>query len=336
MMKRNLLVCFDAFGTLIKARRPIPEQYAIVARQCGLNRFTIEQLEASFRAAFKGESREHPNYGRASGMGAEKWWTNVIHKTFQPFTGPGSELPKDLAPRLLHRFSSGEGYTLAPGAKELLQSLKQQQQASPANSQRSDQIIVGVITNSDDRIPGILSSLGLRVSPLRFGSRGIDATAAAAAARDQQYDIDFHCMSYDVGFTKPDRRIFEAAESMANELVATQNGVGSGQHSERAKEHAPLSSWLKLYVGDELETDMRGAMRAGWNAVLVNPGEVSGGEFLELVQCGQTAPEDLFPQDGMPPLAVRADSIKGVLEWLVNHYTKGRPGTPGHPSVPFS
>lgn len=77
MGRRNLLLCFDAFGTLFKPRRPIPEQYAAVARQCGLDGFGIKQLETSFKAAFSEEIKTHPNYGKANGMGAEKWWANV-------------------------------------------------------------------------------------------------------------------------------------------------------------------------------------------------------------------------------------------------------------------
>jgi hypothetical protein len=62
---------------LFKPRKPIAEQYAAVACQCGLDGFSTEQIQASFKAAFSGESKAHPNYGRASGMGAETWWTNV-------------------------------------------------------------------------------------------------------------------------------------------------------------------------------------------------------------------------------------------------------------------
>jgi hypothetical protein len=77
MGRRNLLLCFDAFGTLFKPRLPIAKQYAAVARECGLDGFTTEQLQDAFKTAFSGELKAHPNYGRASGMGAEKWWTNV-------------------------------------------------------------------------------------------------------------------------------------------------------------------------------------------------------------------------------------------------------------------
>jgi hypothetical protein len=79
MGRRNLLLCFDAFGTLFTPKRPIAEQYATVARQCGLDGFSTEQVQASFKTAFSGESKAHPNYGKASNMGAEQWWTNVSH-----------------------------------------------------------------------------------------------------------------------------------------------------------------------------------------------------------------------------------------------------------------
>lgn len=77
MSKRNLLLCFDAFGTLFTPKRPITQQYAEVARQCGLGGFTDEQLRQSFRQAFKAEAKRHPNYGKASGLGAAAWWTKV-------------------------------------------------------------------------------------------------------------------------------------------------------------------------------------------------------------------------------------------------------------------
>jgi len=80
MAQRNLLLCFDAFGTLFHPRHPVLEQYIMVAQQFGLGGFSIEDAEASFKSAFSRESKLHPNYGKASGMGASKWWTNVSRK----------------------------------------------------------------------------------------------------------------------------------------------------------------------------------------------------------------------------------------------------------------
>jgi len=77
MSKQNLLLCFDAFGTLFWPKRSVTQQYGEIARQCGLRGFTDEQLQNSFRQAFKAQAKAHPNYGKVTGMGATAWWTNV-------------------------------------------------------------------------------------------------------------------------------------------------------------------------------------------------------------------------------------------------------------------
>lgn len=78
--KRNLLLCFDAFGTLFQPNTPIPRAYA----QAALNhdvKITAKNPEADvgreFKRAFKEASARNPNYGKATGLGAEKWWRNV-------------------------------------------------------------------------------------------------------------------------------------------------------------------------------------------------------------------------------------------------------------------
>jgi hypothetical protein len=229
----------------------------------------------------------------------------VIHKTFQPLAGPGRDLPKDLAPKLLHRFTSDEGYTLAPGVTPLLRSLKRHQKQPDC-----PRITVGVITNSDDRVPNILSSLGLRVSPARFGTP-FDPTEVAA----RQYDIDFHCMSYDVGFAKPDRRIFDAAEDMAGQLVAAQDAAS---HDRRGNGALP---WLKVYVGDEYVNDVVGARGAGWNPVFVGTEEVLSGKevFTDLENLGNTALDEAFSQYS-GPVTIRAESTQRLLKWLIQQH----------------
>jgi hypothetical protein len=84
MSKPNLLLCFDAFGTLFRPKKPIIQQYSEVARRCGITGFNEDQIQSSFKAAFKDEARQNPNYGRATGLGATKWWTNVSTIHFLP------------------------------------------------------------------------------------------------------------------------------------------------------------------------------------------------------------------------------------------------------------
>ena len=182
-------------------------------------------------------------------LGEEANRRQVIRETFTPLLPPGKLLPDQLATRLLDRFSSADGYILTePRLPHLLRILK-------GNSPQRvyDNIVIGVVTNSDDRVPGILSSLGVLVSPFRYGTpinRELPLTIP--------YEIDFHCMSYDVGCEKPDRRIFEAAEEMLGAMLQT-----------RARPESDGSGWDKLYVGDEYEKDAKAALAAGWAAALL-------------------------------------------------------------------
>ncbi|KAK0286392.1 hypothetical protein LTR35_004827 [Friedmanniomyces endolithicus] len=245
MAKRNLLICFDAFGTLFKPKRPIAQQYGEVARSLGSSGFTDDQVSKSFKAAFKHETKENPNFGKSNGMNSTTWWTNIIQNTFHTLVGPSPTLTHHLAPALLYRFSSEEAYILLPDVLPLLQDLR----THPPHG--IDRIAVGVITNSDDRVPSVLTSLGLRVSPWTYGSGGVKARAPVG----EVYDVDFTVMSYDVGFEKPDRRVFGAAEEMLASLP-----VAAGTE--------PVS-WVKVFVGDECEKDVVGAREAGWCGVLL-------------------------------------------------------------------
>lgn len=50
MSKKNLLICFDAFGTLFTPRKPVAQQYSEVARSFGLGGFTDDDIAKSFKA----------------------------------------------------------------------------------------------------------------------------------------------------------------------------------------------------------------------------------------------------------------------------------------------
>jgi hypothetical protein len=48
-MKRNLLLCVDAFGTLFRPRSPIAEQYGSVARGMGVQ-VSDDEVAKSFKS----------------------------------------------------------------------------------------------------------------------------------------------------------------------------------------------------------------------------------------------------------------------------------------------
>ncbi|KAM6480245.1 hypothetical protein HDV62DRAFT_105848 [Trichoderma sp. SZMC 28011] len=293
MAKPNLLLCFDAFGTLFSPKGAVAQQYAEVARQCGITEFSDNELQSRLLAAIKEEREQNPNYGKATGLGATKWWTNVIHKTFTPLIRSDQALPPSLVPKLMHRFSSSEGYDAQHDLVPALRALRHEK-----SLQGFDKVVIGVVTNSDDRVPSILSSFGLNVSPARFGSEDqMDVN------HEDRYDIDFHCMSYDVGVEKPDTRIFNAAELMLSRIIAARHG--------KAPAEADLQSWQKVYVGDEYAKDVVGSTDAGWNPVLLDVAGTST-QVTSLEDCPPQALQDLFKQHAV----VRVRSIRALASWF--------------------
>lgn len=196
-------------------------------------------------------------------------------------------------PKLIHRFASNEGYNAERSLIPTFRALRQR------NSQQSfDKIVIGVVTNSDDRVPSILSSFGLNVSPLRYGT-----SAEPSAFPDKEFDIDFHCMSYDVGIEKPDRRIFSAAELMLSHVITARNG--------KTPTAIELESWQKVYVGDEYAKDVVGALNAGWNPVLLDA-EGKSAEIPNLEDCSTKSIADLFEEHPV----VRIASLQELATWL--------------------
>lgn len=49
MSKKNLFICFDAFGTLFTPRKPVAQQYSEVARSFGLAGFSDDDIAKSFK-----------------------------------------------------------------------------------------------------------------------------------------------------------------------------------------------------------------------------------------------------------------------------------------------
>lgn len=221
----------------------------------------------------------------------------IINNTFKPLLESNEELPADLAPKLLHRFTSHEGYELRPGTKEALSHLRDEPRT------RFENVVVGVITNSDPRVPDVLSSLGLKVSPLRYGTESQDLLQA-----EQAYHVDFSVMSYDVGVEKPNKKIFDAAVEMLDPVL---KGRGDLTTSRETKD------WKKIYVGDEYEKDVEGANKAGWAAVLISEEPVYADDETDLVKwAGDEPPGDLMNVLAGARSSVAFASVQRIADWL--------------------
>lgn len=151
------------------------------------------------------------------------------------------------------------------------------------------------MTNSDDRVPDVLTSLGVKVSPLRFG---VEPQQAVADEEDVSWDVDLSVMSYDVGVEKPDRGIFEAAEQMVP-LVPGLKGEG-------------VEEWERIYVGDEYAKDVVGAIGAGWKAVLIDYDAPAKDDLRWRDEDPPSALDELFDSSN----AVGFRSLTKFAEWL--------------------
>jgi hypothetical protein len=107
--------------------------------------------------------------------------------------------------------------------------------------------------------------LGLKVNGLRYGglleleSKGKESKREDEEGNETQ-NIDFCIMSYDVGVEKPGPEIFEAAISTLSSMLESEGN----SYEEK--------DWDEVYVGDEVGKDAKGALLAGWDAVLLDRG----------------------------------------------------------------
>ncbi|KAL4942487.1 hypothetical protein BDV06DRAFT_211831 [Aspergillus oleicola] len=275
---RPLLVTLDAFNTLFHPRQPIPLQYASSAASFNIP-ISPAQIQPAFRASFKALSASHPNYGRDLALrgeyaGPRQWWEDVIRGCFAralesnlDFKGK-TEVPDALIQDLLDRFASGRGYKLYDDVEPFFRELRSRHMD---NGRRGRKVVVGVVSNSDDRISPVLESLGVSVRDARAGEektrQGRDLPGfeeerekqspcpeSSSPNQEQKKDIDFILTSYQAGVEKPDPQIWDAALRTARQLNG-QAETGSGSED-----------WVRIHVGDDYNRDYRGAEDAGWKA----------------------------------------------------------------------
>ena len=311
--RKNLLLTLDAFETIFHPRQPVPVQYAQTAHAYGLpeSLVTPESLKTSFKKTFKTLSATRPNYGRADALqgkygGPRQWWEEVIRGSFgdilshaQSAKGDGEKgdrdvkLPDGMVHALLERFASKEGYELYPDVNPFFRRMRDlkdiRRRGAGGGGAGFNNLVIGVVSNSDDRVPDILKSLGLTVGETRadrdvvstrlpgFEERSSPSSSSAATSDSQSQsksqsqsqlqgqeinDIDLVITSYDAGAEKPSPLIFDVAKRQAQSLVPDSAG-----------------EWTCVHVGDHYEKDYQAATNAGWDGIFLprEDGQVAEG-----------------------------------------------------------
>lgn len=267
---RPLLLTFDAFDTLFTPAEPIAKQYCDVAREWGFE-FNEADVMKSFKDAFKNMNQRFPNYGKDSHMEPSTWWSRLIHNTLAPLLPAESkqDLPRDLSTTLYNRFSTSEGYTLFPDVLPFLSLLGSS--SFSAGIWPPTRTMLGIISNSDPRVASILSSFGLSIAPSLFPPRYSPHSRLIRRAPDfGPAHFAFATYSYDAGFSKPDRRIFDQAARDAQAALDAIHPVGRLSRTGNSILGDMRRTFHHMHVGDDVEKDVLPALECGWDAVLVD------------------------------------------------------------------
>ncbi|GAB6022435.1 hypothetical protein CHUAL_006548 [Chamberlinius hualienensis] len=205
------LLTFDVTNTLLKFACSPGAQYAKIAALYGVQT-DPEKLTVAFKTLWKSMSKDHPNFGARSGMGYKDWWTRMVEQTFHN-SGYKVDINnmKKISEHLIEVYGTNACWNVQPGVVEVLNDIRKSK----------SHLSIGVISNFDVRLHSVLDDTKL-----------------------SQY-FDFVLASYDCGYYKPQREIFQLALDQVNCLPSE-----------------------AVHVGDDVELDYLAARNAGWNAVL--------------------------------------------------------------------
>lgn len=213
-LSRLRLITFDVTDTLLKFRSSPGRQYGEIGALYGVLA-DDNALAANFKAHWYKLNKEHPNFGLTTGLGWENWWKHIIAGTFQDSKFNINDKKLDaISKHLIDLYRTSNCWQQCFGTLGLLTYL------------RSKKVPLGIISNFDPRLTQTLQNTKLLP---HFG---------------------FVITSYEVGFEKPDKRIFEEAMK------------ASGIKDLKPEEC--------LHIGDTPILDYFGAKNCGWNAILVH------------------------------------------------------------------
>jgi len=289
---RPLLLTFDAFDTIFTPKQPIAKQYCDVAQQFGLE-LDETAVMSSFKKAFKAISTSHPNYGAASNMTPEDWWTNLIINTLSPLLPDDiAELPPDLPNTLYTHFATAAAYTLFPDVLPFLTHLGQNSYSASHWAPR--RTMLGLISNSDPRVRSILSTFtptSIPITPSLFPARYTPHSRHTAPHTFGSAHFAFAALSYEQKVSKPDRRIFDRAARLAQGVLDRLHPVARLTRTGGEMLRDVRQQFHCLHVGDEVGKDVVGALTAGWDVVLVDRGmrDAIGEREVEVPVIGDTS-----------------------------------------------
>jgi REG-2-like HAD superfamily hydrolase len=212
------VVSLDVTGTLLDFAHPIGVIYHQCAVRTLANPPTAEELDASFRIAFKQAMKSDPCYGLRSHISEREWWSRVVR---QSLTITGRDYPdhqfQGYFRQVMQAFGSPESFIIYDDTVPLLSFLRKQQ------------LMVGILTNSSHRtVEATLPMLGLHKQ------------------------LDWFVCSQDVCFEKPHRLCFDHTfEILRRQMPALRREeiLHVGDNYEEDYIGARNAGWRALFLG---------------------------------------------------------------------------------------
>jgi len=227
--RRIRVISCDVTGTLVSFQGKIEEHYGNAARACGIE-LPPEQaacIPKMFKQAYKETCAIHPCFGN-SDISSKEWWRRCVRRSFD-LVGTSMTEPEQerVFQRVYSTFGSHAAYAAFPDVIPFLNWCHRRGIAS------------GVISNADERYgDSILPMLGLQES------------------------MQFLTFSKNVGFEKPNKKIFKAAMLEAEPWLCLKNS--------NVVDAGPLKPDEILHIGNDYQKDYVGAIEAGFHAVLLD------------------------------------------------------------------
>ena len=226
------LVTFDATGTLMELTSGVGTFYREVLMEATDYNARLPRPSVfadSFFRVYKDMADKDRCFGKETGMGEEEWWRQVVLGTYSGVSeldneeGLRSELSSGLEEVCFNKlygevFAGGEGWKVKEGADEFLEEVK---------AWRREGLKVGVLSNFDSRLSGILSDLGI-----------------------SGY-FDFVLTSGEAGHSKPSPEIFALAMSEAG-VSDPSECVHVGDSLSRDVEGAKGAGWHPIFIPNDV------------------------------------------------------------------------------------
>jgi REG-2-like HAD superfamily hydrolase len=256
-MSKLRLITFDVTNTLIHMKNTIGFEYLQIAEFYGIKNIKTDrnanqlenELSKAFKTVWKDMNNKYPNYGLSEGMASHEWWSLLIKDTFRLAQCNDNHINdrqlKVISSHLYKHYSCGKCWAIDPNSHQLLSYLKQ----------KHSNLLIGVISNFDERLEKILYEVGLR------------------------HYFDFVLISRLVKFVKPYKQIFDLALNEAK----LENGLKAlhiGDDFELDYLAAKTNGWNALLLKQQNQLSAQQLLQINNNEIISNLNELKEHEIF--------------------------------------------------------